>query len=125
MDFDVPQDRGIHFFYVLPYSPCEALVEATFFSSTPLVAAEYDAAIDRYLHVRFGVDDYEVIGREQGRLPMFDARARPQASGIVPIGITGGACRRARATRSSQSSDTLDCSRAGSPRVVTSGDGPR
>ncbi|MEZ5581516.1 MAG: hypothetical protein R3F37_00805 [Candidatus Competibacteraceae bacterium] len=21
MDFDVPQDDGIHFFYVLPYSP--------------------------------------------------------------------------------------------------------
>src|SRR5690606_16025772 len=31
MDFAAPQDLAIHFLYVLPYSPTEALVEATFF----------------------------------------------------------------------------------------------
>ncbi len=93
MDFDVPQDRGIHFFYVLPYAPNEALVEATFFSPTPLAADAYDEAIDRYLFARYDVKDAVEIGREQGCLPMFETPTTTPLPGLVPIGITGGACR--------------------------------
>ena len=32
MDFDVPQEQGLHFMYVLPFSANEALVESTYFS---------------------------------------------------------------------------------------------
>ena len=32
MDFDVSQEQGLHFMYVLPFSANEALVESTYFS---------------------------------------------------------------------------------------------
>ena len=40
MDFAVAQSRGLHFMYVLPFSPQRALVEATYISPATLPAAQ-------------------------------------------------------------------------------------
>ncbi len=91
MDFDVPQEPAIHFGYVLPYGPCEALVESTFFSPTPLPPAHYRRQVDRYLRERHGVVDYEVVGGESGVIPMG---GRPAVDvddpSVIPIGTAGG-----------------------------------
>ncbi len=93
MDFDGDASTGVHFFYVLPYSRTEALVESTYFSPHSLPCEAYEEDIARYLEARHGVRRFEVTGSESGRLPMFDVPARPLASGVIPIGLAAGACR--------------------------------
>jgi len=94
MDFDVPQDLGIHFFYVLPADPCTALVEATFLSPRPFDAETYRAAIDRYLEVRHGVRKAEVLEEERGVIPMSAARPRTRISPrVLRLGTGGGLVR--------------------------------
>ena len=45
MDFRCDQSRGIHFIYLLPYSPTEALVESTMLSLERQDDAFYTEAI--------------------------------------------------------------------------------
>ncbi len=70
MDFDVPQSHGIHFFYVLPYSPVEALVEATFISTQELSKSSYEDAISRYLRKRYKLRLFQILETETGAIPM-------------------------------------------------------
>ncbi|MGF1526756.1 MAG: lycopene cyclase family protein [Candidatus Competibacterales bacterium] len=93
MDFDVPQTHGIHFFYVLPFSATEALVEATFFSPQPLDLDHYHRAIVDYCAQRFGLvlADCRLLERERGAIPMTtEPLARPRGAAI-PVGTNGGA----------------------------------
>lgn len=73
MDFDVEQDAGIHFFYVLPFAADRALVEATFFSTALLDPSEYARRIDAYLENRFDVRGPEILWQERGVVPMHSA----------------------------------------------------
>jgi lycopene beta-cyclase len=93
MDFDVPQDRGPHFVYVLPYAPNEALVEDTCFSAAPWTESEYEEGITRWLEkARAGA--FEIVRRERGRIPMSTAELLPNSSSrIVSIGQKGGAAK--------------------------------
>lgn len=82
MDFDVPQDNGLHFLYVLPFSENEALVESTFFSPKVLEHATYESYIRDYLCERFSVDEKtlaaaEIIRVERGVVPMSPATIVP------------------------------------------------
>ncbi|MDJ0890664.1 MAG: lycopene cyclase family protein [Gammaproteobacteria bacterium] len=91
MDFDVPQDDGIHFFYLLPYSPREALVEATFISHGTHHPERYERAIESYLRTRFPQHSFAKLGKERGRIPM--TARRPEAAGVpgvVRIGTPAG-----------------------------------
>ncbi|MBX7197168.1 MAG: NAD(P)-binding protein [Sandaracinaceae bacterium] len=93
MDFDVAQDDGPHFVYVLPSSAHEALVEDTYFSATPLPVAHYEAGIARWLGER-GAGAYEVLRREMGRIPMTSAPlVRDERSRVITIGQRGGAAK--------------------------------
>ena len=91
MDFDVPQNQGLHFFYLLPYTTREALVEATFISSRLHDHETYGQAIERYLEKHFSLGSFKTTGHERGRIPMT---AKPQAPCPVPrvhrIGTPGG-----------------------------------
>ncbi|MEM9801959.1 MAG: lycopene cyclase family protein [Planctomycetota bacterium] len=89
MDFDVPQESGIQFLYVLPFAPDRALVESTFLSPTPLPQEDYVAQVERYVDERLETETTEVHHREAGVIPM-----NPQLSGAdnsVRIGTLGGA----------------------------------
>ena len=74
MDFDVSQEHGLHFLYVLPFSETEALVESTFFSSTVLKQEIYEEYIHDYLRERFSVtqemlNQAELVRMERGVVP--------------------------------------------------------
>lgn len=90
MDFAVPQDHGIHFFYVLPYGVRDALVEATWFGARPLDDAAYQEAIERYLRLQLGLSAWDVTDRERGVIPMTTSVPPPRIGRCYRIGLSGG-----------------------------------
>lgn len=94
MDFRPPQPPGgVAFGYVLPTSRREALVEYTEFSRSVLTTPQYDAALRDYTG-RLGLPTFEVVGTEQGVIPMTDA-SFPRRIGrrVFRLGAAGGATR--------------------------------
>lgn len=82
MDFDVPTAAGeIHFEYVLPFTPRDALVEATWFSHLPHPPAHCARTLRAHLRTRFGLEEgsYRIHRRESGVIPM--SRRSPPATG--------------------------------------------
>ena len=69
MDFSVEQKGNTRFMYVLPNSKTEALVEYTLFSEKLLSKEEYENEIKIYLE-KLGVNQYEIVEKEQGSIPM-------------------------------------------------------
>ena len=92
MDLGVPQDRGPHFVYVLPYAPDRALVEDTHFTGEAIEKAAHEATLRGWLEAhRAGA--FEIEHREEGSLPM---RSAPPVAGdprIVRLGLRGGAAK--------------------------------
>lgn len=94
MDFRTSQAHGVHFIYLLPFSPTEALVESTYFSSETLGEAIYEADITTYLQEQLQLQSYKIIRREAGVIPMADIAApRPAQPNHIFIGGAGGAIR--------------------------------
>ncbi len=91
MDFRVPQDRGIHFVYLLPTAPDEALVEPTVVSPHPWPAAAYEATLRAYVEARLGIRRFEILEEEAGVIPMTGALPpRRPSPRIYAIGTAGG-----------------------------------
>ncbi len=76
MDFDVDQTaRGLHFMYVLPFSPTQALVENTYVGKDCTVPPdEHRRQIAEYVRGRWHLCDYETLREEGGSLPMTTQR---------------------------------------------------
>ena len=91
MDFRCDQSRGIHFIYVLPFSPTQALVESTIFSPKIEEQGFYENAISRYLNDHYGISEKIILRREQGAIPM-GIMPEDHRTGL-PIGGRGGAIR--------------------------------
>lgn len=91
MDFDVSQEHGIHFAYVLPFDAHTALVESTFFTERLLPEPVYERAIDAWLAARLPRHEFTTRSHEHGVIPMttepFDAWPSPR---VVRIGTAGG-----------------------------------
>ena len=64
MNFDCVQNKGLHFFYILPFSKNRALIETTWYSKNIKTKKEYKAEIDNYLIEKniTGKIDYEEFG---------------------------------------------------------------
>ena len=91
MDFAVSQARGLHFMYVLPFSPRRALVEATYITPGVIAQEQCEADIRGYMQRKHGVADMAVMFRESGQIAMSTAPARPRGSPrVVHIGLRGG-----------------------------------
>lgn len=73
MDFAPSRGDGVHFFYVLPFSDREALVEATWFGERVLSPHAYRRALTAYLRDRLGAPDPAVLHTEEGVIPMSTA----------------------------------------------------
>ena len=69
MDFSIDQKNETRFFYVLPTSKNEALVEFTLFSKDLITNNEYDIEIKKHLQ-SLGIIDYDVKLKESGIIPM-------------------------------------------------------
>tara|TARA_B100000575_G_scaffold134202_2_gene106928 strand:- start:998 stop:2086 length:1089 start_codon:yes stop_codon:yes gene_type:complete len=91
MDFRVDQSNGMHFMYVLPFSPTRALVESTFFSTQVLEREHYVEAIEAYLFDHYGAKISDVLHEEQGVIPM--GTLLPHDPNIPGLGANGGAIR--------------------------------
>ena len=91
MDFRVDQSEGMHFIYLLPYSPTQALVESTLFSTNVLDRSYYLNAIQNYLLDHYGAAIRQVIHEEQGVIPM--GTLSPHDANIPGIGANAGAIR--------------------------------
>jgi lycopene beta-cyclase len=91
MDFRCDQSRGIHFIYLLPYSPTEALVESTMLSPKRQDDEFYIEAIENYLADHWDTGGWQVNYTEQGCIPM--AFVQPLNLDYLPIGANGGCVR--------------------------------
>ncbi len=91
MDFTPARD-GLHFFYVLPYGPRRALVEATWVSA-PGLHHDYTAQLERYVARRWGKLSYRRVYEEQGSLALDPVAADAQNGPIVKIGRAAGTLR--------------------------------
>ena len=91
MDF-YPSKEGVHFFYVLPFSVHEALVESTYFSSQPFELTYYENDLQMYLKKQLGLENYKIIRKERGVLPMQVNYGMKISCGerIIPIGTRAG-----------------------------------
>jgi lycopene beta-cyclase len=90
MDFNVPQDNGCSFMYILPFSPKTALVEWTFFSTEPQEPSFYENQLHEYIVKNYS-DQYHVRAKEWGKIPMQqDIFAHHGPHGEVQIGTLGG-----------------------------------
>ena len=90
MDATVEQLGGYRFVYCLPYSETELLVEDTYYTDGPdLRSQEVDARIKDYIRDNLSVDDYEVVRREKGVLPIT-LGVEDRYSSSPALGIRGG-----------------------------------
>lgn len=90
MDFDVDQSKGLHFMYLLPYSPHEALIESTFISPHIHEEHVYEEAISSYLKARFQTTFYQIVRKERGILPLRTNIPNVGSSKVIPIGARAG-----------------------------------
>lgn len=93
MDFRIPQEGEARFFYVLPTSKRKALVELAIFSNELMSQPEYDRHIQQYIRDYLNIEQYHILEREYGVIPMtsHDFTKSNQCSSIVNIGTAAGA----------------------------------
>ncbi|MFI8603583.1 lycopene cyclase family protein [Cellulophaga baltica] len=91
MDFSIPQKGNTRFMYVLPTTENEALIEYTLFSEHLLEEQEYEEAIQAYVTQKLGIENYEIIEKERGSIPMtcYSFRQKNTAN-LLYIGTAGG-----------------------------------
>jgi len=91
MDFRVRQENDTRFFYVLPFSEKEALIEIAVFSSTIPDPSYYDPIIKDYIKNKLKIERYNILEEEVGAIPMtsYDFKQDTQKR-IINIGTNAG-----------------------------------
>jgi lycopene beta-cyclase len=90
MDFRVNQDEGTTFVYVMPLSPTRALVEYTLFTPSLLNDEQYEMALKAYVAAYLQLNDYKIVEREFGIIPMTNHQFSPGEGAVINIGTAGG-----------------------------------
>lgn len=91
MDFRIEQAGESRFFYVLPVSEYEALVEIAIFSNSVLQPADYDQLIGKYIQEYLQIEDYQLTEKEYGIIPMsVYPYHKASSSRIKKIGTAAG-----------------------------------
>ena len=95
MDFQSAQ-CGLHFLYVLPYGPRQALIESTWMSAYSH-QPDFEAELQNYLTARYGLANYKRVYQERGCLDLQAApRTYPVTDGsykTVSLGRAAGTLR--------------------------------
>ncbi|MEL6255491.1 MAG: lycopene cyclase family protein [Bacteroidota bacterium] len=91
MDFNHPGLEN-SFFYLLPFSSQNALVEFTVFSEELLSEEAYESQLKAYIEEKLGIRNYTIGYRENGIIPMYNQRLSPNRNGKrqILLGTTGG-----------------------------------
>lgn len=91
MDFNIEQKHDCSFVYVFPLSETVALVEYTLFSEQELTVEEYQIALKDYVQNVLKIEDYTIIEKEAGVIPMTGGFiAKRLSPHIINIGTAGG-----------------------------------
>jgi lycopene beta-cyclase len=90
MDFNITQEHGHSFVYVLPSSSTRALVEFTVFSKRVLTEEQYNEALKNYLNHNLKISDYKITHVEMGVIPMTDYVFATHQHNIINIGTAAG-----------------------------------
>lgn len=90
MDFRIDQQLGDSFVYTMPLSERTALVEYTFFSDKLLEDAAYEAGLAAYIRDYLKLDQYRILEKEYGVIPMTNRIFPPGEGNVVNIGTAGG-----------------------------------
>ncbi len=94
MDFRTEQEGETRFFYVLPFSEDQALIEMAIFSNDIWTADRYDAALKDYTERYWAkAGTYQIEYTEQGVIPMTTHRFPSHDVRLIYIGIAGGHAR--------------------------------
>ena len=92
MDFRIDQAGDCRFFYVLPISEHEALVEIAIFSNEIMQPEGYDPLISDYITTYLDDIDFHIEEKEYGVIPMTDYPFwKHNSDRIFHIGTAGGA----------------------------------
>lgn len=71
MDFRMPQEDGVRFSYVLPFSRKRAMIELTIFSESLLNDQDaYELLLKKYIEDEFGNISFKIVEKEFGVIPM-------------------------------------------------------
>ncbi len=85
------QGDEARFFYLLPFSPTQALVEYTLFSPQLLEQTQYDIQLHQYIEQTLRLTEYTIEEEEFGVIPMSDAPIAQQPNAhVIRIGTSGG-----------------------------------
>jgi len=90
MDFRISQEHGTTFFYVMPTSRNEALIEYTLFTDQLLPDASYDIALMDYIRRYLCIDEFKIQHSEFGKIPMTNQAFKLQDNRIIQMGQAGG-----------------------------------
>lgn len=90
MDFRTDQSKGTGFFYFLPLSEKEALVEYTGFSHDIYEDTYYESQLLGYMKQHFANLSYVIKEKEFGKIPMTDFSFSTGGRGLINIGTAGG-----------------------------------
>jgi lycopene beta-cyclase len=91
MDFRKTDKRRCNFFYILPYSNNEALVEFTEFSVKLYSEHEYRAMLERYIKNELNISKYSITKIEYNAIPMTDFQLNMFVSkNVINIGSLVG-----------------------------------
>ena len=72
MDFECDQRNEVHFFYTLPFTKKNALIETTWISNlSNETIKDYNNQIDQYLKNNLNVKNYKINFKEEGSIPLF------------------------------------------------------
>ena len=89
MDFRIDQQGETIFVYVLPFSRTNALVEVTFFSREILGEETYTELLATHIS-KYISNDYEILNKEFGAIPMTTSSFSVGTKRIIPIGTNNG-----------------------------------
>ena len=89
----MPSTVGLHFFYVLPYSPRNALIETTWISPDSL-KPDFESELRQFIATLVGPADYKVQYEEMGSLNLNPGRdASNHAMHLATLGRGAGTLR--------------------------------
>lgn len=91
MDYRLVHEDSTSFTYVLPFDEHTALVEYTFFSPSKVPKSVYLDNIKTYIASVLNIEDYEVVEKEYGVIPMTNYPFwQHNSSRLTKIGTAGG-----------------------------------
>lgn len=91
MDFSNRNSGTVNFFYVLPYSKTEALVEYTEYANSDIENAKMVSELKKYIEQNLKIKEFEIIFEENGSIPMSTQNfTRSTQSNWIDVGTVGG-----------------------------------